>query len=263
MNNAPIGVYDSGFGGLSVWRELRRKLPSESLLYLGDGKNCPYGGRPREEIKGFAFEAVERLIAEGVKMVVVGCNTATTAAVKALRERWPEMPIVGLEPAVKPACLSSVTRRIAVLATAHSLSSDMFLSTAARYAADVEVVKVVGEGFVEIVEEDRESTAEAMVAVHRVVDPIIDSGIDKIVLGCTHYPFLKPLIRAVIGGRNIEIIDSGEAVARRVKWLLERYDIAANADNKAECRFISFASEEYRARLEHKASRIMASDYIL
>ena len=263
MNNSPIGVYDSGFGGLSVWRERHRMLPNESLLYLGDGKNCPYGGRSREEIEGFAFEAVERLVAEGVKMVVVGCNTATTAAVKELREHWPDMPIVGLEPAVKPACLSSITRRIAVLATEHSLKSDMFLDTAARYAEDVEVVKVVGEGFVEIVERDAEATAEAMVAVRRVVEPLLDSGIDKIVLGCTHYPFLKPHIREVIGERDIEIIDSGEAVARRVEWLLERYDIAAEVDNHAEYRFLSFADEEYRKRLEDKASKILLSDVTL
>ena len=112
------------------------------MLYLGGGKNCPYGGRSREAISAFPREAVERLIGEGVKMVVVGCNTATTAAVDALRAEWPDIPIVGLEPAVKPACLSSRTRRIAVLATAHSLQSDMFLNTARRYAADVEVIKV-------------------------------------------------------------------------------------------------------------------------
>ena len=135
-SNAPIGVYDSGFGGLSVWRELRRLLPAESLVYLGDGKNCPYGGRSREEIEGFAYEAVERLVREGVKMVVVGCNTATTAAVESLRQRWCDMPIVGLEPAVKPACLATRTRKIAVLATEHSLSSNMFLATAARYAEE-------------------------------------------------------------------------------------------------------------------------------
>ncbi len=258
MNNSPIGVYDSGFGGLSVWRELRRMLPSESLVYLGDGKNCPYGGRRREDIERFAFAAVERLVAEGVKMVVVGCNTATTAAVGALREHWSDMPIVGLEPAVKPACLTSRTRRIAVLATKHSLASDMFLATAMRYAEGVDVVKVVGEGFVELVEEDREESDEAMAAVRHVIEPLMDSGIDKIVLGCTHYPFLKPHIREVIGDRDIEIIDSGEAVARRVKWLLERYDIAAAEDNVAECRFLSFADEDYRRRLEYKALKILA-----
>lgn len=253
MNNSPIGVYDSGFGGLSVWREIHRRLPGESLLYLGDGKNCPYGGRSREEITAFAREAVARLVSEGVKMVVVGCNTATTAAVDALRKEWPELPIVGLEPAVKPACLSSQTRRIAVLATAHSLQSDMFLNTAKRYADDVEVVKVEGRGFVELVEASEEGSPKAEQQVRAVIEPLLDMGVDRIVLGCTHYPFLVPHIERVIAGRDIQIVDSGEAVARRVEWLLDRYDLYAASDHKPEFRFISFSSEEYRQRLEDKA----------
>ncbi|MBO5820762.1 MAG: glutamate racemase [Alistipes sp.] len=257
MDNRAIGVYDSGFGGLSVWRELRKMLPEESLIYLGDGKNCPYGGRSREEIMSFAVEAVEALVAEGAKMIVVGCNTATTAAVAYLRERWSDMPIVGLEPAVKPACLTSRTRRIAVLATEHSLKSDMFLATAARYASDVEVIKVVGKGFVELVEQGLERSVEAEIAVRRVVEPLLDEGIDKIVLGCTHYPFLRPLIEQVIGEKDIEVIDSGEAVARRVKWLMERYDIAADGTKHPEYRFLSFADEEYRQRLEQCAMHII------
>ena len=253
MDNRPIGIYDSGFGGLSVWRELYRRLPSESLIYLGDGLNCPYGGRSREEITGFSMEAVERLVKEGVKMVVVGCNTATTAAIGALRERWPDMPIVGLEPAVKPACLTTKSRRIAVLATAHSLSSDMFLRTAERYAKDVEVVKVVGKGFVELVEADEESTPKAYDVVREAIEPLLGSGVDRLVLGCTHYPFLVPAIERAIEGYDIEIIDSGEAVARRVEWLLERYDLRADGKRGAEYHFMTFADEEYRKRLERKA----------
>lgn len=243
-----------------MWRELRRLLPHESLLYLGDGKNCPYGGRSRAEIEGFAIEAVERLVAEGVKMVVVGCNTATTAAVETLRQRWPDMPIVGLEPAVKPACLTTVTRKIAVLATAHSLSSDMFLDTAARYASDVEVVKVVGEGFVELVENDMEYTAEAEHLVRKAVEPLLDRGVDKLVLGCTHYPFLRPIIERIVADRGIDVIDSGAAVARRVEWLLDRYDIAAEQSNTPTMRYITFADEEYRKRLEHKAQTIITQE---
>lgn len=260
MNNSPIGVYDSGFGGLSVWRELRRLLPHESLLYLGDGKNCPYGGRSRAEIEGFAIEAVERLVEEGVKMVVVGCNTATTAAVETLRRRWPDMPIVGLEPAVKPACLTSQTRKIAVLATEHSLKSDMFLATAERWASDVEVVKVVGEGFVELVERDMEHSEEAEHLVRKAVEPLLGMGVDRLVLGCTHYPFLRPIIERVVEGSGIEVIDSGAAVARRVEWLLDRYDIAATEDNLPQMRYITFADEEYRKRLEHKAQTIINMD---
>ena len=257
MDNRPIGVYDSGLGGLSVWRELCRLLPHESIVYLGDGKNCPYGGRSREEITEFAKASVQRLVDEDVKMVVVGCNTATTAAIATLREMWHDMPIVGLEPAVKPACLGTKSGRIAVLATAHSLRSDMFLSTTARYAEGVEVMKVVGEGFVDLVEAGKEGSQEAYEAVRRVVEPLLDSKVDKIVLGCTHYPFLRPHIEAIVEGLGIDIVDSGEAVARRVEWLLKRYKIAARSDHKPEYRFISFADEGYRAAMEERAERIL------
>lgn len=255
-NNAPIGVYDSGFGGLSVWREIRRRLPDESLLYLGDGKNCPYGGRSKEEITTFAMAAVERLVKEGVKMVVVGCNTATAAAVNVLREHWSNIPIVGLEPAVKPACLTTKTGHIAVLATEHSLAGDMFLSTVARYNKDVDVHKAVGRGFVEIVEADMEHSDMAAEAVRGVVEPLFEFNVDKIVLGCTHYPFLKPQIERVVAGRDIDIIDSGEAVARRVEWLLDRYDMRAEQGAVATYSFITFADEEYRQRLARKAMQI-------
>ena len=257
MDNRAIGVYDSGIGGLSVWRELRRRLGDESLTYLGDGKNCPYGGRPREEITEFAVAAVERLVREGVKMVVVGCNTATTAAIETLRSCWPDMPIVGLEPAVKPACLTTQTRRIAVLATAHSLASDMFLHTAERYASDVEVMKIVGREFVEIVEADEEATPRAEQAVRSVVEPLIGSGVDRLVLGCTHYPFLREQIERVLEGSGIEIIDSGEAVARRVEWLLERYDMRAERGHAQHLEFITFADERYRQHIERKALALL------
>lgn len=257
MNNSPIGVYDSGLGGLSVWRELRLRLPRESLIYLGDGKNCPYGGRSREDITRFADAAVERLVAAGAKMVVVGCNTATTAAIDYLRAKWSDMPIVGLEPAVKPACLNTKTGRIAVLATAHSLRSEMFLRTATRYAEGVEVLKVVGEEFVEIVEAGEEHTPRAQMAVRSVIEPLLDKGIDHIVLGCTHYPFLRSEIERVIGDREIKVIDSGEAVARRVEWLLERYDIAAAGDHTPTYDYMTYADDAYLAHLRHRAEQII------
>ena len=196
----------------------------------------------------------------GAKMVVVGCNTATTAAIDHLRAKWPNMPIVGLEPAVKPACLNSATRRIAVLATKHSLQSDMFLRTAARYADDVEVLKVVGEEFVEIVEANEENTQRGVEAVRRVVEPLLDKQIDYVVLGCTHYPFLRSQIEMVIGDRDIKVIDSGEAVARRVEWLLERYDIRAERGHRATYDFTTFADDHYLERLRHKAESIVLNE---
>lgn len=251
--SSPIGIYDSGFGGLSVWRALYDALPNESLVYLGDGKNCPYGDRSVEEIVRFANEAVERLLAEGCKLIVVACNTATAVAIKGLRERYPEIPFVGLEPAVKPACLATRTGKVGVLATARSLEGDHFRTTAAKYADRVEILTAVGEGFVEIVESCAEREQESLEKVRRVVEPMLERGVDKLVLGCTHYPFLSEQIREVIGCRDVEIIDSGEAVERRVEQLMDEYGMRASSDHRAEYRFITFAEPEYAERLERKA----------
>lgn len=253
MNNNPIGVYDSGFGGLSVWRELHRALPNESLIYLGDGKNCPYGSRPAEQIRQLAKTAVGDLLQRGCKMVVVACNTATAAAIAHLREKFANVPIVGLEPAVKPACRMTRTRIVGVIATERSLQGEKFLSTLARYGEGVEVIKSVGEGWVEAVEQSEEQTAETELAVRRVVEPIIERGADVLVLGCTHYPFLKDVVCRVVGDRNVAVIDSGEAVEKRVESLLDEYGLRASEDNQPQLEFVTYADRQYRDRLRQKA----------
>ena len=182
-NNAPIGVFDSGLGGLTVWREVRRALPAESLVYLGDGKNCPYGSRPREEVRRLADEAVAFLVAQGCKLVVVACNTATAAAIDFLREKYAPMPIVGMEPAVKPACLATRSGVVGVLATERSLDGELFRRTAARYGDGVDLVTAPGRGFVELVENDLEATPEAEATVRAAVAEMLEHGADQIVLG--------------------------------------------------------------------------------
>lgn len=253
MNNNPIGVFDSGFGGLSVWRVLRDRLGNESVVYLGDGKNCPYGERSREEICRFADDAVRTLLGQGCKLIVVACNTATAMAIEYLRAAYPEIPFVGLEPAVKPACLTTRSGVVGVLATARSLEGELFRHTAARYSDKVRILTAVGEGFVEAVENDAEDTPETDEMVRRVLMPMVGQGADKIVLGCTHYPFLRHVMERAIGNRDVEIIDSGEAVARRTAQLLEQGGLQAEASHKAVYKFITFGSEEYRRRLERKA----------
>ncbi len=253
MNNAPIGIYDSGFGGLTVWREVRRALPEESLLYLGDGKNCPYGSRSRQEVARLADEAVADLVAQGVKMVVVACNTATAAAIDRLREKYAPVPIVGMEPAVKPACLATRSRVVGVLATERSLDGDLFRRTAARYGDGIEVVTAPGRGFVELVEANRETTPEAEAAVRRAVEPMLARGADQIVLGCTHYPFLLPVLERVVAGHGVRIVDPSPAVARRVVQLLAAGRLFAEPGHRPEYRFRTFAEEEYARRLEAKA----------
>ena len=253
MDNRPIGVYDSGFGGLSVWRELYRALPDESLIYLGDGKNCPYGSLPEERIREYAEQSVGELVERGCKLIVVACNTATAAAITHLRERFSEIPIVGLEPAVKPACQMTKSRKVAVVATERSLGSEKFRRAVERYGEGVEVIKAVGEGFVEAVESDQEQSPATRQKVEAVIEPLIKSGVDVIVLGCTHYPFLKSVIRNVVGERGVQIIDSGEAVEKRVESLLDKYDIRASEENDAQYEFLTFADDDYRERLRRKA----------
>lgn len=252
-NDAPIGVYDSGLGGLTVWREIRRMLPGESLVYLGDGANCPYGSRPREEVRALADAAVSRLVELGCKMVVVACNTATAAAIDFLREKYADLPIVGMEPAVKPACLATRSGVVGVLATERSLDGELFRRTAARYGSGIEVLTVPGTGFVELVEGDREDTPEAEATVRAAVEPMLARGADQIVLGCTHYPFLTPVLERVVAGRGVAIVDPSPAVARRVAQLLDDCGLRAPADHEPHFTFRTFAGEEYCERLKAKA----------
>lgn len=249
-----IGVFDSGLGGLSVLRTLREALPYESFVYLGDGARCPYGERSRQEILHYTEKAVARLLEEGCKLIVVACNTATAVAIKSLRERYPDLPIVGLEPAVKPAALTTKSGIIGVLATRRSLEGDHFRATAAKYGDSVNILTAVGEGFVEAVERDQESAPESEEMVRRVVEPMVEAGADKIVLGCTHYPFLREVIERV-AGNGVEVIDSADAVARRVAMLLDEYGIRAEQGAVQECRFLTFADEAYAERLRDKSNR--------
>lgn len=256
MNRAPIGVYDSGLGGLSVWRELRRALPGESLLFLGDGKNCPYGDRPREEICELADRAVGVLVERGCKLIVVACNTATAAAIDFLREKYAGLPIVGMEPAVKPACLHTKSGVVGVLATERSLDGDLFRRTAARYGRDVEVVALPGRGFVELVENDLEESPEAEACVRPPVEEMLRRGADQIVLGCTHYPFLRRTIERIAGGRRVEIVDPAPAVARRVVQLLDQGALHAGPAAEPVLEYLTFADESYLLKLKRKAESV-------
>ena len=193
------------------------------------------------------------LVGRGCKLIVVACNTATAAAITHLRERFSQIPIVGLEPAVKPACQMTKSHKVAVVATERSLGSEKFRSAVERYGEGVEVIQAVGEGFVEAVESDQEQSPATRQKVEAVIEPLIKSGVDVIVLGCTHYPFLKSVIRNVVGERGVQIIDSGEAVEKRVESLLDKYDIRASEENDAQYEFLTFADDDYRERLRRKA----------
>lgn len=260
MNDKPIGIFDSGLGGLSVWREVYAAVPNESLIYYGDGKNCPYGSRTEEEVSEFTVSALEFLVGKGAKLVVVACNTATAAAIDLVRKKY-DIPIVGMVPAVKPAARTTRTGTVAILATERSLKGEKFHQYKEMYAYGLDVLPIVGEGFVEIVEDGREDEPQTLELVRRVVEPLIRKGADRIVLGCTHYPFLAHLMREVIGGRDVEIIDPAPAIARRVVQLLGEYGLAAASDNEARYAFHTLADAEYLEKLIRKSG--VAADKVI
>ena len=235
-----------------MWQALYDALPNESLIYLGDGARCPYGSRSEEELRQFVDEAVCRLLTEGCKLIVIACNTATAVAIKGLREKYPTVPFVGLEPAVKPAVLTTKSGVIGVLATERSLLGEHFRRNEEKYGSEIKILKAVGEGFVEAVENNEEHLPATEQLVRRVVEPLVEGGADKIVLGCTHYPFLREVIERVAGD-GVEVIDSSEAVARRVSALLDEGNIRADEGAKAEYCFLTFADEAYAAKLRSKA----------
>ena len=221
---SPIGIFDSGLGGLSVAREIRDLLAGEDLLYIADSAWCPYGGRQHEEIRARAHFLTESLLSAGSKLIVVACNTATIAAVESLRATYP-VGFVGMEPAVKPAVAATRGGVVGVLATGAALSGEKFHQLVARHAGGVRVITQPCPGLVEQVETGDLDGAETRALVLRYTLPLLEAGADTLVLGCTHYPLLRELIQSVVGP-EVELIDTGAAVARQVARLLERDGLA-------------------------------------
>jgi glutamate racemase len=222
----PIGVFDSGVGGLSVLREIRRELPAEDLIYVADSGYAPYGDRPEEYVRGRAIAIMEFLRAQGVKTVVVACNTATGIAVEALRARYTE-PIVAIEPAVKPAAAQTRSRVVGVLATTQTLAGQKFAKLVSTHAGDVEVLTQACPGLVEQVERGALTSASTRSLVEQYLRPLLEKDADTIVLGCTHYPFVSDLIRDV-AGPSVSIIDSAGPVARELRRRLQMVGLLAS-----------------------------------
>ena len=222
---AVIGIFDSGSGGLSVYRELVKVLPQECYVYYSDAANCPYGEKSALFIRRRARYITEFLLDKGADVIVVACNTATAAAIATLRQEYPDVPFVGMEPAVKPAALGTKTGVIGVLATAGTLKASKYLNTRGLYDSEVRVVEHVGQGFVELVEKGVLDGPEAEKTVHASLQPLLDEGADVIVLGCTHYPFLRPVIER-IAGPGVQVIDPAPAVARQTLRLLEKHGVS-------------------------------------
>ena len=225
-NRRPVGFFDSGIGGTCILNAFKRICPNEETIYIADSKNCPYGNKPADEIIRLSEANVKKLLKKGCKMIVIACNTATAAAIDYLRAKYPEIPFVGLEPAVKPAALRSKTGVVGVLATAGTFHGRLYNETKAKFAKNVTVLAVQADEFVTIVEDTvgRGRTPggpKIEAVVRRRVEPLLKAGADKIVLGCTHFPHLKAVIEKVCAGRA-EVIDPSDAVARQAKRVWEK-----------------------------------------
>ncbi len=258
-DNSPIGVFDSGLGGLSVWKEIVKALPEESVIYYGDGLNCPYGKKKPEEVIAISEGIVRFLLDKEVKLIVIACNTATATAVEYLRQHYPHVPFIGMEPAIKPAAEHSRTGVIGILATVNTLRGRLFRETSRRFAENVKVIPAVGEGFVRLVEENREDSPEALEAVRKAVEPLLEAGADHLVLGCTHYPFLAETIRKVIGERDVRLVDPAPAIAHRVVEILREKGACAIPGHRAEYAYYTSGDEKYLSRLKEKGEQVRRS----
>lgn len=234
----PVGIFDSGVGGLSVWREVARALPHESTIYVADQAHLPYGARPAGEIREFAEGIASRLLGLGCKAIVVACNTASAAALKALREHHPEVTFVGMEPAIKPAALHSKSRVVGVMATSGTLQGRMFALAVERFAAGVTLVNQPCAGLVERIEAGELDTPATEALLRELLAPMLKAGADTIVLACTHYPFVQPLIQR-IAGAGVHIIDPAPAVTRQLARLLDERGARAPASARPMHRFVT------------------------
>jgi glutamate racemase len=217
-NNNPIGLFDSGIGGTSIWKAIHELMPNENTIYLADSKNAPYGKKSKEEIIALSKKNTELLLELNCKIIVVACNTATTNAIKELRATY-NIPFIGIEPAIKPAAHNSKTQTIGILATKGTLSSELFNKTVELYQ-DTTIVEQIGHGLVELIESGAIDSPEMDKLLHSYITPMIEKNIDYLVLGCSHYPYLIPKIKKILP-EHIQIIDSGEAVARQTQAVLK------------------------------------------
>lgn len=223
MHKRPIGIFDSGVGGLTIYEEIHKLLPNESIVYLADSKNAPYGEKSTEEIIEISIKNTEFLLSKGCKLIVVACNTASTNAVKYLREHY-DVPFIRVQPAIKPAALNSKSKVVGILATKSTLNSELLFETSQRFAQGVQVIEKVGEGLVNLIEEGKMHSPEMTNLLQKHVRPMLNKNIDHLVLGCTHYPFLTDQIMDIVGDQ-VKILDSGEAIARQTKVILEQEDV--------------------------------------
>ncbi|WP_430613986.1 glutamate racemase [Flavobacterium sp. JP2137] len=233
-NTNPIGLFDSGIGGTTICKEVNLLLPNENTIYLADSKNAPYGQRSKAQIIALSIKNMDYLLSRQCKLVIVACNTATTNAISELRVRY-ELPIIGIEPAVKPATLLTKTAVIGVLATKGTLTSELFSNTVKKYS-NIVIIEQIGYGLVKLIEEGKINHPDMDLLLQEYLTPMVEKGIDTLVLGCTHYPYLIAKIRKLIPA-DITIIDSGVAVAKHTQKVLTEKGLLNPTSHPGQHRF--------------------------
>lgn len=242
MNKQAIGIFDSGVGGTSIWKEIHQLLPNENTIYLADSKNAPYGPKGKDTIIALSIKNTEYLLNQNCKLIVVACNTATTNAIDYLRDNYP-VPFIGIEPAIKPAALQTKTNTVGILATQGTLTSALFSKTSGLFASHIKIIEQVGEGIVETIESGKLYSDEMKSLLKIYLKPMIEANIDYLVLGCTHYPYLIPLLIDLLPN-HVKIIDSGEAVAKQTKAVLEKNNLLNSQKSYPENLFFTNGNED-------------------
>lgn len=257
-NNNPIGLFDSGIGGTSIWKEINQLIPNENTIYLADSKNAPYGQKSKDEIIQLSFKNTEFLLNQNSKLIVVACNTATTNAIKELRDKY-DVPFIGIEPAIKPAATNSQTQKIGILATKGTLNSELFYKNVEKFQ-DITIIEQIGYNLVTLIENGEMNSPEMTDLLQKYLTPMIEQNIDYLVLGCTHYPYLIPQIEKIIP-KNIKIIDSGEAVARQTKSILESKVGFRNALEKSSQIFYTNANPKVLSEIVGSKYKVIKKDF--
>ncbi|MEG2100069.1 MULTISPECIES: glutamate racemase [Flavobacterium] len=248
-NDNPIGVFDSGIGGTSIWSAIHDLLPNEKTIYLADSKNAPYGQKTKEQIVALSKKNVDFLLEMKCKLIVVACNTATTNAIRELRNDY-DIPFIGIEPAIKPAANNSKTQVIGILATKGTLNSELFNKTAEMFQ-NTTIIEQVGYGLVQLIEDGNLYSTEMTQLLESYLQPMIDANIDYLVLGCSHYPYLIPQIKKILP-EHIQIIDSGEAVARQTQNILREKVGFTTAQKSEPIFYVNSNPVVLDSILEHK-----------
>lgn len=256
-NNKPIGIFDSGIGGTSIWAAIHHLLPNEKTIYLADSKNAPYGQKSKAEIVALSKKNTDFLLEMDCKLIVVACNTATTNAIQELRAKY-DIPFIGIEPAIKPAATNSKTQTIGILATQGTLNSELFNKTAEMYQ-DTKIVEQVGHGLVQLIESGKMESPEMTQLLHSYLDPMIEANIDYLVLGCSHYPYLIPQIKKILPD-HIHIIDSGEAVAKQTQNILKE-KVGLSSLEKTEPIFYTNSNPKVLSEILGNKHKVIEKDF--